>query len=164
MRSVLLTWAFGTLLLMFGASVCLTAQTLTKEIDVPLPGSASRFDYQSFDPTTRTLYITHMGDGELVVFDTVRRRVVAHIPGFPTASGVLVVPELHRVFISVAGRHEVAVVDTQSLKVLARIAAGDFPDGLVYAPDVHKVFVSDESGGLETVIDTGTSKSVCSRR
>ena len=106
------------------------------------------------------LYFTHMGDGELVVFDTARRRVVARLPGFPRATGVLVVPELHRVFVSVAGRHEVAVIDTQSLKVLARVAAGGFPDGLAYAPDVHKVFVSDESAGRETVIDALTSRRV----
>jgi DNA-binding beta-propeller fold protein YncE len=95
-----------------------------------------------------------------VAFDTDRRKVVAHLSGFPTATGVLVVPELRRVFVSVAGRHEVAVVDTRSLKVLARVDAGDFPDGLAYAPDVHKVFVSDESGGLETVIDTDTNQRV----
>ena len=46
--------------------------------------------------------------------------VAAHLPGFSTVTGVLAVPELHRVFASVAGHHEVAVVDTESLKVLAR--------------------------------------------
>lgn len=159
-KNVLRPAALGAMLLMFGASICLAAQTLTKVVDVPLPGRASRFDYQSFDPTTKVLYFTHMGDGELVVFDTARRRVVAHLPGFPRATGVLVVPELHRVFVSVPGRHEVAVVDTQSLKVLAWIPAGDFPDGLAYAPDVNKVFVSDEMGGRETVIDADTNRRV----
>ena len=152
--------ALVTVLLAAGGSACLAGPALTKVVDVPLPGRASRFDYQSFDPTTRTLYFTHMGDGELVVFDTARREVIAHLPGFPTATGVLVVPELHRVFVSVAGNHEVAIVDTRSLKVLARVAAGRFPDGLAYAPDVHKVFVSDESGGRETVIDTGTNRRI----
>jgi DNA-binding beta-propeller fold protein YncE len=142
------------------ASAGLAEPMLTKVVDVPLPGRATRFDYQSFDPTTKTLYFTHMGDGELVVFDTARREVVARLPGFPTATGVLVVPELHRVFVSVAGRHEVAVVDTRSLKVLARVAAGEFPDGLAYAPDAHRVFVSDESRGMETVIDTDTNRRV----
>jgi len=159
-RSALLSMVFGALLLTFSASMSLSAQTLTKVVDVPLPGQASRFDYQSFDPTTKILYFTHMGDGKLVVFDTVHRRVVAHLPDFPTATGVLVVPELNRVFISVAGRHKVAVVDTRSLKVLAWIAAGDFPDGLAYAPDVQKVFVSDESGGREIVIDADTLRRV----
>lgn len=148
------------MLLVCGASACQAESTLRKVIDIPVPGRVSRFDYQSFDPTTRTLYFTHMGDGELVVFDTMNWKVVAHLPGFPTATGVLVVPELHRLFVSVAGRHEVAVVDTGSLKVLARVGAGDFPDGLAYVPDAHKVSVSDESGGMETVIDTNTNQRI----
>ena len=161
MRSALLSAAFGALLLVLGPpSVCLAARTLTKVMDVPLSGRATRFDYQSFDPTTKMLYFTHMGDDELVVFDTGRRRVVANLPGFPTATGVLVVPELHRVFVSVAGRHKIAVVDTRSLNVLAWVAVGDFPDGLAYAPDDHKVFVSDESGGREIVIDANTHRLV----
>src|SRR5213594_2485240 len=134
--------------------------SLTKLIDIPLPGKASRFDYQSYDPTSKRLYFSHMGDGELVVLDTETRKIVAHLPGFPTTTGVLVVPELHRVFVSVPGNHEVAVVDTQTLKVLARIPDGEFPDGLAYAPEVHKVFVSDEKGGKETVIDARTNRRV----
>ena len=126
---------------------------LTTVADVPLPGGATRFDYQSFDPKTKRLYLSHMGDGELVVFDTGTRSVVAHLPGFSTVTGVLAVPDLHRVFASVAGHHEVAVVDTEALKVVARIPAGKFPDGLAYSPETGKVFVSDERGGQETVID-----------
>src|SRR5213079_3533417 len=35
--------------------------------DVPLPGSASRFDYQSLEPASGRLFISHMGAGQLVV-------------------------------------------------------------------------------------------------
>src|SRR5215510_9083365 len=128
--------------------------------DIPLPGKPSRFDYQSFDPKTKTLYFSHMGDGELVVFDTAARKVTAHLPGFPTVTGVLAVPALHRVFASVPGNHEVAVVDTKSLKVVARIPDGEFPDGLAYAPEAGKVFVSDERGGKETVIDASSNRRI----
>lgn len=131
---------------------------LSTVADVPLPGGTTRFDYQSFDPKTKTLYLSHMGDGELVVLNTETRTVTAHLPGFSTVTGVLAVPELHRVFASVAGNHEVAVVDTESLKVLARIPAGKFPDGLAYSPETGKVFVSDERGGQETVIDAKTNR------
>src|SRR5207249_7547591 len=37
--------------------------------DVPLPGTASRFDYQSLEPASGRLFISHMGAGQLVVFD-----------------------------------------------------------------------------------------------
>src|SRR5206468_1037452 len=75
-------------------------------------------------------------------------------------TGVLVVPELKKVFVSVPGNHEVAVVDTQTLKVMSRIPDGEFPDGLAYAPEVQKVFVSDERGGKETIIDARTNQRV----
>src|SRR5256885_5453045 len=42
--------------------------------DVPLPGSASRFDYQSLEPTSGRLFISHMGAGQLVVFDVRDRK------------------------------------------------------------------------------------------
>jgi DNA-binding beta-propeller fold protein YncE len=127
-------------------------------VDVPLPGNASRFDYQSFDPAAKRLYIAHMGDGELVVVDTAARTVVGQVPSLPTVTGVLVVPELHRVFASAAGGPHVVVVDTRSLKIVATVAAGEFPDGLAYSPETGKVFVSDERGGKETVIDAKSSK------
>lgn len=142
--------------LLFAAS----STSLLRVEDIPLPGKATRFDYQSFDPEAHILYFSHMGDGELMVFDTEAGKLIAHLPGFPTATGVLAVPEIGRVFVSVAGNHEVAVVDSKSLKVLARIPAGQFPDGLAYSPETHKIYVSDEAGGKETVIDTHTNRAV----
>jgi DNA-binding beta-propeller fold protein YncE len=133
---------------------------LLKLIDLPLPGQPSRFDYESLDSQAKRLYFSHMGDGELVVFNTETREVVAHLPGFPRTTGVLVVPDVQKVFVSVPGNHEVAIVDTRTLKVLSRVPDGGFPDGLAYAPEVHKVFVSDESGGKETVIDARTNELV----
>ena len=57
---------------------------LTKVGDVPLPGAAVRFDYQSFDPSQGRLYIAHMNANQLVVFDVTKREVVANLDGFPS--------------------------------------------------------------------------------
>src|SRR5262245_17740151 len=150
----------GVMLVASGLGASSRPPVLVKIADIALPGRASRFDYQSFDPKTKTLYFSHMGDGELVVFDTASRKVTAHLPGFPTVTGVLAVPALHRLFASVPGNHEVAVVDTEALKVVARIPDGEFPDGLAYAPEAGKVFVSDERGGKETVIDASSNRRI----
>src|SRR5438105_6569567 len=107
--------------------------------DIPRPGGATRFDYQSFDPATGRLYLSRLGDGRLVVFDTKANKVVADLPGFPRVTGVLFVPALKRVYASAAGAHEVVVVDAGTLKSVARIGGADFPDGLAYAPDEQKV-------------------------
>src|SRR2546426_11107243 len=61
--------------------------------DVPLPGSASRFDYQSLELTSGRLFMSHMGAGQLVVFDVRAGRVIANLDGFPTVTGVVAVFE-----------------------------------------------------------------------
>jgi DNA-binding beta-propeller fold protein YncE len=136
-------------------------EPLLKQLkDVPLPGGTTRFDYQSLDVEHGRLYFSHMGDGELMVFDTKAEKLLAHLPGFPVMTGVLAVPSLNRVYGSVTRNHEIAVVDTESLKVIARIPDGKFPDGLAFSPETQKLYVSDESGELETVIDAKTNKKV----
>jgi DNA-binding beta-propeller fold protein YncE len=125
--------------------------------DIPLPGGASRFDYQSLDPATGRLYVAHMGAGQLVVFDTKTQSVAGTVAGLPSVTGVLAVADLGRVYAAVAGDHQVAAIDARSLKVVARAGRIRFPDGLDYAPDARRVFVSDEAGGGEAVIDAATN-------
>jgi YVTN family beta-propeller protein len=86
-------WFVLALLLVFATAETGRAQNLLKTIaDVRLPGGTTRFDYQSLDPSTGYLYLSHMGDGTVVVFDTKTDKVLANIPGFPVVTGVLVVP------------------------------------------------------------------------
>lgn len=129
---------------------------LTLVSEIPLPGPANRFDYQSFDPATRRLYINHMNAGRTVVFDTDSNRVVTEIMNLPRATGVLAVPPHHQVYVSAAGAHEVAIIDDRTLKVISRVGGIRFPDGIAYAPEADKVFVSDESGEADVIIDART--------
>jgi DNA-binding beta-propeller fold protein YncE len=130
--------------------------TLVREI--PLPGPANRFDYQSVDPASGRIYMNHMNAGSTIVFDADNGKVVAEIMGLPRATGVLAVPTHHQIYVSAAGAHEVAIIDDRSLKVVARIGGIRFPDGIAYAPEADKVFVSDESGGADVVIDPKTGR------
>src|SRR5436309_15800030 len=123
---------------------------------VPLPGSASRFDYQSLEPASGRLFISHMGAGQLVVFDVRAGRVISNLDGFPTVTGVLAVPAEHRAYASATGDHAVVVVNDSTLQIVARVAGPRFPDGIAYAPDARRVFVSDESGRRDVVIDAAT--------
>src|SRR6266851_3033312 len=117
--------------------------------DIPLPGPANRFDYQSIDPVARRLFMNHMNAGSLVVFDLDSAKVIGEVPGLDRATGVWAVPAHHMVYVSAAGRHEVAGIDDRTLTISARVGGIQFPDGLAYAPLEHKVFVSDESGGAD---------------
>jgi DNA-binding beta-propeller fold protein YncE len=121
--------------------------------EIPVPGPAVRFDYQSLDTTMDRLYIAHMDAGTLLVVDVKNQRVVADLEGFSQVHGVWAVPELGRVYASVTGRQQVAVVDMRDNSVLARVGGIDYPDGIAYAPNVRRLFVSDEHGGADAVID-----------
>jgi len=125
--------------------------------DVPLPGSASRFDYQSLEPTSGRLFISHMGAGQLVVFDVHAGKVIGNLDGFPTVTGVLAVPAEHRAYASAAGDHAVVVVQDSTLQLVARVQEPRFPDGIAYTPAERRVFVSDESGRRDFVIDATTN-------
>jgi DNA-binding beta-propeller fold protein YncE len=104
-----------------------------------------------------TMYLAHMNADQLVVFDTKKRSIVATLNGFPGVHGVIVVPELNRVYASATGEHKVVVVDTQTLKIVAQAGPIHYPDGLAYAPGVKRVFVSDEHGNADAVVDVTTN-------
>ena len=130
--------------------------TLVKE--VPLPGPANRFDYQSVDPGTGRIYMNHMNAGRTVVFDADHATVVTEIMDLQRATGVWAVPSHHQVYVSAAGSHEVAIIDDRTLKVTTRVGGIVFPDGIAYARETDKVFVSDENGGTDVVIDPNTTR------
>jgi len=148
-----------------------------KVADFALGEKTSRFDYESLDPTTGRLFISKMGSGKLLVFDTANRILTAELNGFPKTTGVLAVPALHKVYASVPGAGlgaslsvalgmtgiskgsgAVAVLDSRSLKEIARLPAGVFPDGIAFDPDDRRIFVSDELGGGLTVIGADDDK------
>lgn len=125
--------------------------------DIPMPGTASRFDYQSLEPTAGRLFLSHMGAGQLIVVDLRASKVLANLDGFSGITGALDVPTEHRVYGSATGDHAVVVVDDSTFREVARVPGPRFPDGIAYAPDERRVFVSDESGGRDFVIDAATN-------
>jgi DNA-binding beta-propeller fold protein YncE len=121
--------------------------------DIPMPGAAVRFDYQSLDTVADRLYVAHLGSGTVVVVDVQNQRVVANLDGFSEVHGVLAVPQLNRIYASATARQQVVVIDGRDLSIIARINGVDYPDGIAYAPNVRRIFVSDEHGNADAVID-----------
>jgi YVTN family beta-propeller protein len=140
-----------------GASAALPLRSVA---DIPLGGNTTRLDYASIDPAKHLLFIAHLGDSEVIVFDTQAKHVVTRIPGTSRVHGVLAIPELGAVYASATGTNEIVAIDETTLKITARMPGGVYPDGLAYAPDAHKVYVSDEHGGTDTVIDVRTNTRV----
>ncbi len=153
-------------LLLLGASSCLAHQPPRPGLplrlirDIPLPGRITRFDYESYDPRTGLLFISHLGDSAVLVFNTRTQTLRGVIHGVSRVHGVLAVPQLGRVYASATGQNEIDVIDERTLKITARIPGGVYPDGMAYDPRLGLLFVSDEAGGTDTVIDTRTNRRI----
>ncbi|GAC1355428.1 MAG: hypothetical protein NVSMB31_15870 [Vulcanimicrobiaceae bacterium] len=133
---------------------------LTIVSEVALPGHATRLDYQSLDTSRHLLFIAHLADSEVIVFDTKARRTIATVAGVALVHGVLAVPQLNIVYASATGTNELVAIDENTFKIVARSPAGNYPDGIAFDPRTKHVFVSDEHGKTETVVDANTNARV----
>jgi len=148
-------------------------------IDVSLGPRTDRTDYESIDPIARRLYIANMGGGQVLVFDVAQNKLIGRLEGYPKVTGILAVPEVHRLYASVpgsgvmasifvgfgmaglsSGKGLIAIYDTQSPRSIGWRPGGVFPDGIAYDPRDHRVFVSDELGGAVVVIDAETDREI----
>ena len=135
-------------------------------------GQAERFDhfdFQSFDPNTHLLFIVHTGpnpdkeaailhnpnfdegtDGNIVVFNTQLNKVVGLI-NVPQAAGVMVTPDLGKVFIGDAAESIIYIFSEQSpFNIIAKIQLdpNDGPDALEYDQIDHRIFVGDPGAAI----------------
>src|SRR3954469_19499346 len=82
--------------------------------DVPLPGGATRFDYQWVDAAARRLYIAHLGDGSVLVFDLDTEKVLAEVKGMASVHGVVSAPDGKRLFATATGEKALAIIDLEA--------------------------------------------------
>jgi DNA-binding beta-propeller fold protein YncE len=154
----------GALLLAVVAGVLVTRPHQPSKVTLPLrhvsdltlPGDSSRFDYASLDPARGLLFIAHLGASEVIEVDVHANRVVRTVAHLSDVHGVLVVPQLHRVYATATGDNVVAAIDEDTGQILTRTPTGAYPDGLAYDPLHRTVWTTNETGGSETVIDAAT--------
>jgi DNA-binding beta-propeller fold protein YncE len=133
---------------------------LTLVKDIALPGGATRFDYQWFDPVNRRLYLAHLGDSSLVVFDLDAQKVIHEVPHLPSVHGVVAAPGLHLVFATATADKTLALIDDHTFDVKASVPAGEYPNGLAFDPVSARVFVSNNKGHGIGVVDIKTAKAL----
>jgi DNA-binding beta-propeller fold protein YncE len=128
--------------------------------DLPLPGGASRFDYQSVDAEHRRLYIAHLGDSSLVAFDLDAQRVLQEVSGLPSVHGVVAAREQHLVLATSTAEKTLAIIDDQTFQVKSRVPAGAYPNGLAYDPVSGRAFISNNTGRGVAVVDVKNSRAL----
>ncbi len=119
--------------------------------DVPLPGGATRFDYQEIDAAKAQLVVAHMNDNSVLVLGLGDGAVRAQLPDIPTPRGVAVADDAGLIFVTSTPSHLV-LIDNTSLKEVTRVTTGTSPDGDAWDPDDKIVGVSDQGDGALSLI------------
>jgi YVTN family beta-propeller protein len=118
-------------------------------------GGPDRWDYVTFDPGARRVYVAH-GD-RVTVVDGGSGAVIGNVEGMPGGThGIAILPAAGKGYTDDGKAGEVAVFDLKTFAVIKRIKAESDADGIVFDPASGHVFVIDGDSGKLTVIDPVT--------
>lgn len=119
-------------------------------------GGEGGWDYLSFDPATKHLFISR--STHVMVVDPAAGTVVGDIPNTPGVHGIAIADDLGKGFTSNGMDATVTVFDLASLKTLATIPTGaKNPDGIAYDPVTKRVFTFNGGSNDATEIDAQTN-------
>jgi hypothetical protein len=121
------------------------------------------FDFQALDIQTHLLFIAHRGpnpdmeaqinpafnpdtdaktDGNIIVFNTEDNKVVA-VLDIPQVAGIVLAPDLHKVYAADTNDSLIYVIDERTLKFAPiKLQKNDTPDSLAYDATDHFIIVS----------------------
>src|SRR5580700_5330516 len=124
---------------------------------IPLGGEGF-WDYITFDPATRRLYISR--GTRVVVLEVDSGKTVGEIPNTDGVHDIALAPEFNKGFTSNGRAGTVTIFDMKTLAVLGQAQAGANPDIIVYDPSSKRVFAMNGRGSDATTIDAATGKVV----
>jgi hypothetical protein len=122
------------------------------------PGGREYFDYITFDPDSRRLFLSH--GTEVVVVNADSGKEEGKISGLKQSHGVAVVPEAGRGFISDGVQGKAIIFDLKTLKVVGEATAAPDADCIIYDPASKHVFTFNGDSKSATAIDPATGKDV----
>jgi hypothetical protein len=94
------------------------------------PGGREYFDYITFDPDSRRLYLSHGSEVLVVNGDTGEEE--GKISGLKLSHGVALVPEVGRGFITDGAEGKAIIFDLKTLKIVGEAKAAPDADCIVY--------------------------------
>lgn len=115
------------------------------------PGGGEYFDYITFDPSTRRVYVSHGTEFKVLNADT--GAVVGTITGLKRCHGIALVNEIGKGFITDGDAGTVVIVDLKTLKVTGEVKAAPDADAIIYDPASQRIFCFNGDSHSATVID-----------
>ncbi len=105
----------------------------SKKVVQTLNLSTKRSNRLKFTPDGKTVLISDLGGGELVVVDATARKEIKRIPVGSNPEGILILPDGSRAYVAISGDKRLAVIDLKTLKITDRVSTGGSPDGMAWA-------------------------------
>lgn len=135
--------------LIAGASVSAHAAgkyALLKTIDLP-GDKGGHGDWTTFDPDTRTVWLSQSPDHNVVVIDAATNTIKAVIPDIKDGNGIALSPQF--AFLSDNGSNVTIVVDKRTFKRVATLTpVGKGPNGTNVVPSTGNVYISSDSNDM----------------
>lgn len=128
----------------------------SKIAEIPI-GGAGAFDYLTFDPAGKRLYVTH--GTEVVVIDATSNTIVGRIADTPRVHGIAIAPN-GRGFTSNGGENKVSIVDLKTLQTVSKVETGANPDAILYEPKQKEIYAINHTGQSVTVIGAASGQVV----
>ena len=102
----------------------------TKKVTGTVDAQTKRSNRLKFTPDGKSVVISDINSGDLVVIDTASRRVSRRIALGKSPEGVLIDPDGSRAFVAVTGDDDIAVLDLKTWTISGRLHPGKGPDGM----------------------------------
>jgi len=116
-----------------------------------IDGPDGHWDYASFDPQTRRVFISHGVDVVVIAADSGKLT-----PNFAAADqlhAIIPVPGGRVIVTTNSGDNSARIIDAANGKLLASVPTANDADGAVYDPSTGLVFVICGDAGVVTLVD-----------
>jgi hypothetical protein len=123
-----------------------------------IKGPDAGFDYASFDPAHRRVYVSRTGG--VLALDVDSGVVTGHLTDAQKTHESLPLDGGGKLLITDSGTNTARLVDALTGKPLAEIPTGQKPDGAFFDPATGLAFVIDGKSGDVTLVDPHTQKAV----
>jgi DNA-binding beta-propeller fold protein YncE len=115
---------------------------------INLPGDkGGHGDWTTYDPDTRTVWLSQSPDHNVVVLDATTNTVKAVIPGIKDGNGIALSPQY--AFLSDNGSNVTVVVDKRTFQKVATLEpVGKGPNGTNFVSSTGNVYISSDSNDM----------------
>ena len=148
----------GALLVMLaGAASASSAAPPAYAVTARIPGPDGFWDYASFEPVKRRVYVAR-GDG-LMALGVDTGKLTPHLADGQRTHQPLPLPGGRRLLLTSGGTNSARLINTESGALIADIPTGQGPDAAILEPATGLVLVMSHTGAV-TLIDPRAAKAV----